>query len=84
MGVSCVKQFFVNILGEELPTRWKFGMMALANSISRVPGHSLWMITTSSKVSSCFDFHIGTSKFDVKIFDGTQFQKEYEAEVHFH
>jgi hypothetical protein len=31
-----------------------------------------------------FDFHIGTSKFDVKIYDGTQCQKEYEDEVHFH
>jgi hypothetical protein len=31
-----------------------------------------------------FDFHIGTSKFDVKIYDCTQCQKEYEAEVHFH
>jgi hypothetical protein len=31
-----------------------------------------------------FDFHIGTSKFDVRIYDGTQFQKEYKAEVHFH
>jgi hypothetical protein len=31
-----------------------------------------------------FDFHISTSKFDVKIYDGTQCQKEYEAEVHFH
>jgi hypothetical protein len=30
-----------------------------------------------------FDFHVVTSKFDVKIFDGTQCQKEYEAEVHF-
>jgi hypothetical protein len=30
------------------------------------------------------DFHIGTSKFDVKIYDGTQCQKKYEAEVHFH
>jgi hypothetical protein len=26
-----------------------------------------------------FDFHIGTSKFDVKIYDGTQCQKKYEA-----
>jgi hypothetical protein len=26
-----------------------------------------------------FDFHIGTSKFDVKIYDGTLCQKEYEA-----
>jgi hypothetical protein len=31
-----------------------------------------------------FDFHIGTSNFDMKIYDGTQCQKEYEAEVHFH
>jgi hypothetical protein len=31
-----------------------------------------------------FDFHIGTSKFDMRIYDGTQCQKEYEAEVHFH
>jgi hypothetical protein len=31
-----------------------------------------------------FDFHIGTSKFDVRIYDGTQCQKEYEAEVYFH
>jgi hypothetical protein len=28
-----------------------------------------------------FDFHIGTSKFDVRIYDGTQCQKKYEAEV---
>jgi hypothetical protein len=27
-----------------------------------------------------FDFHVGTSKFDVKIYDGTQCQKNYEAE----
>jgi hypothetical protein len=27
-----------------------------------------------------FDFHVGTSKFDVKIYDGTQCQKMYEAE----
>jgi hypothetical protein len=31
-----------------------------------------------------FDFHVGTSKFDMKIYDVTQCQKEYEAEVHFH
>jgi hypothetical protein len=30
-----------------------------------------------------FDYPFGTSKFDVKIYDGTQCQKEYEAEVHF-
>jgi hypothetical protein len=31
-----------------------------------------------------FDFHIGTLTFNVKIYDGTQCQKKYEAEVHFH
>jgi hypothetical protein len=31
-----------------------------------------------------FNYHCGTSKFDVKIFDGTQCQKKYEAEVQFH
>jgi hypothetical protein len=30
-----------------------------------------------------FDYHCGTSKFDVKIYDGTRCQKEYEVEVHF-
>jgi hypothetical protein len=30
-----------------------------------------------------FDYHCGTSKFDVKIYDCTQCQKEYEAEVRF-
>jgi hypothetical protein len=28
-----------------------------------------------------FDFHVGTSKFDVRIYDDTQCPKEYEAEV---
>jgi hypothetical protein len=28
-----------------------------------------------------FDFHVGTSKFDVRIYDCTQCQKEYKAEV---
>jgi hypothetical protein len=30
-----------------------------------------------------FDYHVGMSKFDVRIYDCTQCQKEYEAEVHF-
>jgi hypothetical protein len=30
-----------------------------------------------------FDYHRRTSKFDVKIFDGMQCQRKYEAEVHF-
>jgi hypothetical protein len=28
-----------------------------------------------------FDYHVGTSKFDVWIYDCTQCQKEYEAEA---
>jgi hypothetical protein len=28
-----------------------------------------------------FDYHVGTSKFDMRIYDGTQCQKEYEAEA---
>jgi hypothetical protein len=28
-----------------------------------------------------FDYHVGTSKFDVRIYDRTQCQKEYEAEA---
>jgi hypothetical protein len=31
-----------------------------------------------------FDYHVGTPKFDVRIYDYTQCQKEYKAEVHFH
>jgi hypothetical protein len=27
-----------------------------------------------------FDFHVGMSKFDVRIYDSIQCQKEYEAE----
>jgi hypothetical protein len=30
-----------------------------------------------------FNYHCGTSRFDVKIFDGAQCQKKYEAEVYF-
>jgi hypothetical protein len=30
-----------------------------------------------------FDYHCGMSKFDVKIYDSTQCQRKYEAEVHF-
>jgi hypothetical protein len=31
-----------------------------------------------------FNYHCGMAKFDVQIFGGTQCQKKYEAEVHFH
>jgi hypothetical protein len=30
-----------------------------------------------------FDYHCGTPKFYVKIYDGTQCQRKYEADVHF-
>jgi hypothetical protein len=30
-----------------------------------------------------FDYHVGMSKFDVRIYDCTPCQKEYEAKVHF-
>jgi hypothetical protein len=30
-----------------------------------------------------FNYHCGTLKFDMKIFDGTQCQRKYEAKVHF-
>jgi hypothetical protein len=31
-----------------------------------------------------FDFHVRTSKVNMKIYDCIQCQREYEAEVHFH
>jgi hypothetical protein len=31
-----------------------------------------------------FDYRVGTSKFDARIYNCTQCQKEYKAEVHFH
>jgi hypothetical protein len=43
-----------------------------------------WRSRSPSRLFMTFDFHIGTSKFDVRIYDGTQCQKEYEAEVHCH
>jgi hypothetical protein len=46
----------------------------------------LWVIKDHDLHQSffmLFNYHFGTSKFDVKIFDGTQCQKKYEAEVHF-
>jgi hypothetical protein len=59
--------------------------MVLVNNSSRAAGRILLKIMISIKVFfMTFDFHIGTSKFDVRIYDGTQCQKEYEAEMHFH
>jgi hypothetical protein len=81
MGGSFVKQFFANILEEELPMKWRYGMMDAARCTSGVAGPSLRKIMTSTKgFFMIFDYHCGTSKFDVKIYDGTQCQK---TEVHF-
>jgi hypothetical protein len=41
----------------------------------------VWYDGAGDQFFMTFDFHVGTSKFDVKIYDGTQCQKEYEAEV---
>jgi hypothetical protein len=55
------------------------------NNTSRAAGRNLQRTMTSIRVFfMTFDFHVGTSKFDVKVYDGTQCQKEYEAKVHFH
>jgi hypothetical protein len=70
-------RFFVNTLVEELHMKWRFGTTAPASNTSRAAGRNLWRITTSVRVFfMTFDFHIGTSKFDVRIYDGTQCQKE--------
>jgi hypothetical protein len=74
MGGNCAKQFSANTLVEELHMKWRCGMMALANSSSRAAGRDLWKTMT-------FDYHVGTSKFDVRIYDCTQCQKEFEAEA---
>jgi hypothetical protein len=84
MGENYGKRFSVNTLGEELPMKWKSVTTVPVSSTSRVAGRSLRRITTPIKVFLTFHFHIGTSKFDVRIYDGTQCKKEYEAEVHFH
>jgi hypothetical protein len=54
MGESCEKRFFVSPLGEELPTKWRFGMMALVNNSLRAAGQILLKITISIK--AFYDF----------------------------
>jgi hypothetical protein len=81
MDMNCERLFFANNLAVVSRMRWKCGMTATANSTSGAAGRDLQKITTSTKAFfMSFDFHIGTSKFDVKIYDGTQCQKKYEAE----
>jgi hypothetical protein len=52
MGESCEKQFFAITLEEELPMKWRSGMMETARCTSRVAGLSLQKTMTSIKVSS--------------------------------
>jgi hypothetical protein len=70
----------MNILEEELPMKWRCGMMDAARCTFTkfVEDHDL-----HQGFFMLFDYHCGTSKFDVKIYDYTQCQKEYEAKVHF-
>jgi hypothetical protein len=83
MGASFVKQFFANNLGGtpyevevyydgcgEMYFRGGWPQFAEYHDLHQ----GFFML---------FDYHYGTSKFDVKIYDCTQCQKEYEAEVHF-
>jgi hypothetical protein len=73
MGENCGKQFSVNSLAVGLHTRWRFGMMATASQYLSggwsqfAEDHDI-----HQGFFMAFDFHIGTSKFDVKIYDGTQ------------
>jgi hypothetical protein len=82
MGKNYVKQFFVNTLVEEPHTKWRCGTTAPMNNSSRAAGrnfaedHDLHQGFFMN-----FDFHVGTSKFNVKIYDCTQCQKEYKADV---
>jgi hypothetical protein len=76
MGENCGKLFFMSTLGEELSTKWKSGTTGWSQFIEDHDIHQGFFMT--------FDFHIGTSKFNVKVYDCTQCQKEYEVKVHFH
>jgi hypothetical protein len=83
-GASSVKPSSTKNLVEELHMRWRYIMTAVARCSSGAAGPSLQRIVTCIKdFFMLFNYHCGTSKFDVKIFDGTQCQKKYEAEVHF-
>jgi hypothetical protein len=74
MGENCGKRFFVNTLVKELQEvevwydgageqYFKGGWSQFAEDHDL---HQGFFMT--------FDFHIGTSKFDVRIYDGTQCQ----------
>jgi hypothetical protein len=86
MGENCGKRFFVNTPGKELFMKWRSGTTAPVSSTYFKGGWSQFAEDHDLHQGffMTFDFHVGTSKFDVRIYDGTQCQKEYEAEVHFH
>jgi hypothetical protein len=73
MDVNCEKQFFASNLAVGLHMKWRFGMIATASSTFKggwsqfAEDHDI-----HQGFFMAFDFHIGTSKFDVKIYDGTQ------------
>jgi hypothetical protein len=70
---------------EVLHTRWRCIMMATGRCSSRAAGLASPRIMICIKGSFfLFNYHYGIAKFDVKIFDGTQCEKKYEAEVYFH
>jgi hypothetical protein len=59
-------------------------MTAMVRCTSGAAGPILHRIMICIRVFLCCYYHCVMSKFDVKIFDGTQCQKKYEAEVHFY
>jgi hypothetical protein len=74
---------FVKLSSEKSPAmghhmNWRYTMMVKVMCSSRVVGHALLniMIFTKGWIL-IFNYHCGTSKFDVKIFDGTKCQKKY-------
>jgi hypothetical protein len=65
--------------------RWRCFMMVMGRCSSRVAGLASPRIAICIRVGFLlFDYHCGSAKFDVKIFDGTWCQKKYEAKVYFH
>jgi hypothetical protein len=78
MVVKSARLFFEKLVAEDRHMNWKCTMMAKAIYISKgcwprfAKDHDLhpgWFLI--------FNYHCGTSKFDVQIFDGIQCQKKY-------
>jgi hypothetical protein len=84
MGASFVKLSSAKNLEEELRMKWRCTTTAVVRCTSGAAGPNLQRIMNCIRgFFMLFDYHCGTLKFDVKIFDGTQCQRKYEAEVHF-